>query len=543
MLYCCRIVDGEWKLTLTQDASLADPLNIRKLIDRITSGDIRISAFQRDFVWEADQVAFLLDSIYKGFPIGTVILWRTDARLKVEKDLGSFKLPEPAKDYPVNYVLDGQQRLTSLFSTFRTELVPGNSDWVDIYFDMAAVENIQESLFLALSGGEVDPNRHFPVKTIFDTVEYRKATADLDNDRVKRIDDMQSRFKEYLIPNETFESSDRNRVAIVFERINRAGTQLNVFELLSAWSWSEEFDLVDKFADLQDKISNHGYDDLVEDKDLHLRVCAGVITGETSPSKILDLKGVDIRSRFKEIENGIIGALDFLHRELNVKNFKMLPFPGVLVPLSCFFAALKPDGVNYTSRQKNTISRWFWRSILSRRFSSDVNERQATDIVEMRALQKNEDYPFKFSKAEIKIDFEKGNFSAGNANSKTMILLLTSMGPHSFLSGAKIDPAKVLKKGSAHEFHHIFPEAYLSKIGVDKREIGVMANICFLTRSDNNTIKDKPPSVYLSEIEPNLKATYLKEALCPVDIDSLSFKDLCRKRSELLITRSVELMS
>jgi hypothetical protein len=543
MLYCCRIVDGEWKLTLTQDASLADPLNIRKLIDRITSGDIRIPAFQRDFVWEADQVAFLLDSIYKGFPIGTVILWRTDARLKVEKDLGSFKLPEPAKDYPVNYVLDGQQRLTSLFSTFRTELVPGNSDWVDIYFDMAAVENIQESLFLALSGGEVDPNRHFPVKTIFDTVEYRKATADLDNDRVKRIDDMQSRFKEYLIPNETFESSDRNRVAIVFERINRAGTQLNVFELLSAWSWSEEFDLVDKFADLQDKISNHGYDDLVEDKDLHLRVCAGVITGETSPSKILDLKGVDIRSRFKEIENGIIGALDFLHRELNVKNFKMLPFPGVLVPLSCFFAALKPDGVNYTSRQKNTISRWFWRSILSRRFSSDVNERQATDIVEMRALQKNEDYPFKFSKAEIKIDFEKGNFSAGNANSKTMILLLTSMGPHSFLSGAKIDPAKVLKKGSAHEFHHIFPEAYLSKIGVDKREIGVMANICFLTRSDNNTIKDKPPSVYLSEIEPNLKATYLKEALCPVDIDSLSFKDLCRKRSELLITRSVELMS
>jgi hypothetical protein len=283
---------------------------------------------------------------------------------------------------------------------------------------------------------------------------------------------------------------------------------------------------------------------LVEDKDLQLRVCAGVITGETSPSKILDLKGVDIRrSRFKEIENGIIGAIDFLRRELSVKNFKMLPFPGVLVPLSCFFATLKPDGINYTSKQKNTISRWFWRSILSRRFSSDVNERQATDIVEMRALQKNEDYPFKFSKAEIKIDFEKGNFSAGNANSKTMILLLTSMGPHSFLSGAKIDPAKVLKKGSAHEFHHIFPEAYLSKAGVDKREIGVMANICFLTRSDNNAIKDKPPSVYLSEIEPNLKVTYLKEALCPLDIDALSFKDFCRKRSELLISRSVGLMS
>ena len=94
---------------------MSDPITIRRLIDRITSGDIRIPAFQRDFVWEPEQVAFLLDSIYKGFPIGTVILWKTDTRLKTEKRLGLFELPEPQKDYPVNYVLDGQQRLTSLF--------------------------------------------------------------------------------------------------------------------------------------------------------------------------------------------------------------------------------------------------------------------------------------------------------------------------------------------------------------------------------------------------------------------------------------------
>jgi hypothetical protein len=522
---------------------MADPLNIRKLIDRITSGDIRIPAFQRDFVWEADQVAFLLDSIYKGFPIGTVILWRTDARLKVEKDLGSFKLPDPTKDYPVNYVLDGQQRLTSLFSTFQTELVPKNSDWVDIYFDMVAKENVQESLFVALQESEVDPVRHFPVKTLFDTVAYRKATTGLDDALLKRIDDMQSRFKEYLVPNETFESGDRNRVAIVFERINRAGTQLNVFELLSAWSWSEEFDLVDKFSTLQEKIATHRYDDLVDDKDLQLRICAGVITGETTPSKILDLQGADIRNRFQEIENGILGAIDFLHRELGVKHFKILPFPGILVPLSCFFATSKPEGVNYTIKQKYAISKWFWRSVLSRRFSSDVNERQAADIAEMRALQKDENYAFKFPKAEVKIDFEKGNFAAGNANSKSLILMLISMEPHSFLSGAKIDPTNVLKKGSAHEFHHIFPQAYLEKMEIGKREIGVMANICFLTRSDNNSIKDKAPSVYLAHVPQQQRAQYLREALCPLDTEALSFEEFGRQRSQLLMSRAIELMN
>ena len=386
---------------------MADPLTIRRLIDRITSGDIRIPAFQRDFVWETEQVAFLLDSIYKGFPIGTVILWRTDARLASEKDLGSFKLPEPAKDYPVNYVLDGQQRLTSLFSTFQTDLKPQSLDWVDIYFDLGASDNVQESLFHALQPEETDPTRHFPVKTLFDTVGYRRATAALDEETLKRVDDMQARFKEYLIPNETFESSDRNKVAIVFERINRAGTRLDVFELLSAWSWSEDFDLVLKFAELQEKIATHGFDDLVDDKDLQLRICAGVITGETSPSKILDLQGEDIRNQFVKIEKGILGAIDFLNREIGVKHFRMLPFPGILVPLSCFFATTKSDGVNYSSSQKANLLRWFWRAVFGRRFSSDVNERQAADIAEMNRLREKPDYQLKLPRAEVKVDFEK----------------------------------------------------------------------------------------------------------------------------------------
>jgi len=522
---------------------MADPLNIRKLIDRITSGDIRIPAFQRNFVWEADQVAFLLDSIYKGFPIGTIILWRTDARLSSEKDLGAFTLPEPAKDYPVNYILDGQQRVTSLFSTFQTELKPQNADWVDIYFDMAAKENIQESLFMALQPNEVDLSRHLPVKTLFETVAYRKATAALDEELLRRVDEMQSRFKEYLIPNETFESSDKNKVAIVFERINRAGTALNVFELLSAWSWSEDFDLVEKFNEMQEKIGSHGFEDLVDDKDLQLRICAGVITGETSPSKILDLKGEDIRDRFLEIENGILGAIDFLKRELGVKHFRLLPFPGILVPLSCFFATERPEGKSYSEKQNSTLSKWFWRSIFSRRFSSDVNERQSTDIKEMRALASDENYNFKLPKAEVKIDFEKGNFAAGNANSKSLIILLNSMSPRSFLSGAKIDTASVLKKGSKHEYHHVFPQAHLERLKVDRRAISALANICFLTRSDNNTIKDKAPSEYLKNINTINKDEYLSEALCPPDTESLSFEDFLRERSKILIAKADDLMS
>lgn len=84
-----------------------DSISIRQAIERIEGGNIRIPAFQRGFVWDADLVAHLMDSIYKGYPFGAVILWRTKNQLKGERDLGGFVLPERDPDYPIDYVLDG----------------------------------------------------------------------------------------------------------------------------------------------------------------------------------------------------------------------------------------------------------------------------------------------------------------------------------------------------------------------------------------------------------------------------------------------------
>ncbi|NIY95880.1 DUF262 domain-containing protein [Salipiger sp. HF18] len=430
--------------------------------------------------------------------------------------------------------MDGQQRLTSLFSVFQNELKPNDSSWVPIYFDLEAANNPQDTSFFALDPSEVDPTRHFPINTFFDTVAYRKATKELDDETAAIIDKIQEKFKEYTIQNQTFEMQDRNEVAIVFERINRAGTELDLFELLAAWSWSDDFDLIDKFRDLQDRIAEHGYEELTEERDLQLRTCAAVITGETSPNKILDLQGEDIRARFVEIEAGIIGAIDFLKRELGVAHYKMLPFPGIIVPLSTFFATTAADRANYTDRQREKIIQWFWRSVFSRRFSSDVSERQASDIRDMRALKADESHDFRFPNFEIKFDFRKSRFSAGTANSKSLVLMLANRQPRSFLSGAKIDPSKVLKKGSRHEFHHIFPRKFLEGKGYEPRDINSLSNICFLTRSDNNTIRAKSPKDYFQQMSEANRNTYLSEALCDYGDKDLTFEDFLDLRTERL---------
>lgn len=282
---------------------MSEPLTIRKLIDRITSGDIRIPAFQRGYVWNSDQVAFLLDSLYKGLPVGTIFLWKTSERLKNEKNLGRFVLPDPKRDYPVNYVLDGQQRLTSLFSVFQTELTPclsTENEWVDIYYDLKSEESAQDSCFVSLPDREVNLERHFPVKTMFDSVTYRKATKNLTEEQVQQIDRVQEKFKEVFIPLQTIETDERGKVAIVFERINRAGTDLDTYQLLAAWSWSEDFDLQEKFNELFQEIEPFGFNDLAEDRDLQLKCCSGVILGEATPSSIMQLRGDDVRKKFHQ---------------------------------------------------------------------------------------------------------------------------------------------------------------------------------------------------------------------------------------------------
>jgi uncharacterized protein with ParB-like and HNH nuclease domain len=88
-------------------------LSIDDALSSLLGGRIRIPAFQRGFVWDADRVAFFMDSLYKGYPFGSLLFWRTRQPLRTERKLGPYELPPGDPDYPIDYVLDGQQRLTS----------------------------------------------------------------------------------------------------------------------------------------------------------------------------------------------------------------------------------------------------------------------------------------------------------------------------------------------------------------------------------------------------------------------------------------------
>lgn len=521
-----------------------DGLSIRKIIDKITSGEIRIPSFQRGFVWEENDVAFFMDSLFKGFPIGAVLLWRTKEKLLIERDLGHFTLPDPTKDYPIDYVLDGQQRLTSIFSVFQTELKPKeDSNWQDIYYIIGNNKHEQDLKFIPMAKDNVDKNKYFPINTLFDSVLYRKATEFLNDEQKKEVDKLQEKFKEITIPVQLMETDDKSIVAIVFERINRAGVPLGSFQLLTAWSWSTDFDLQEKLDDLSAELSGCGFEGLSEDQNLLMKCFTGYILGDTSPSAVMNLSGEKIRDNFNKIENGLKATIDFLHNELNIYSLAYLPYPAMIIPFVKFFATDKVNGKLYTDKQRKQLVRWFWRNCFSRRYSSGVNDAHKTDILLMNKLKENEDTDISPFNCELDNSFFTNNsFNISSVNSKTFIVMLASNKPISFISGAKVDLSKTLKLSSSKEFHHIFPVKYLQKTGKTKKEIYQLANFCFLNNADNQKIKDKSPEVYAKLLNEDRKNEILKAALCPQDTFYIDYNNFIEKRKNILLEYAQELI-
>lgn len=476
-----------------------------------------------------------MDSIYKGYPFGALLFWRTNEKLAVERKLGPFMLPEPREDYPIDYVLDGQQRVTAVYATFQTNVdVEQTESWKDIYFDYSIQDDAQEPQFFALLPDEVNPARHFPLRTLFDTTAYRRATREFDDALAKRIDAMQSRFKEANLPVQLFRTDEKSTVAVIFERINRQGVPLDTIQLLEAWTWSEEFQLHGQFEELVDELGSKGFQTEAFDENLLLRCASAILVTSPRPESIVSIRGEQVRDRFDEVLSGILGALDFCQMNFGIKRIENLPFQTILVPLSVFFAVSGNKEIVVSNIQRDAILRWFWRSCFARRYSSGVLRNLEDDMKHMLQLkggQKSSLGGFNFSINDA--FFLENDFGIRNVNSKTFVLLLAHNHPRSFVSGTPLDLDQKLKDYNKSGFHHLMPRSFLKTCDALTQSQNCLANICFLSRSENKHLGGVKPSEYRIRMSDN-HPEILDSALCPHTLFNDNFDAFVIERAQLL---------
>jgi hypothetical protein len=502
------------------------------LLADVERGNIKIPVFQRQFIWTDEQIISLLDSIYHGYPVGSLLLWSTREVLNHDRNVGGFVLPETPEDYPVNYVLDGQQRLTTLYGVFHSSDPTTNAALSD-RFNICYVPEDDEFAHYAA----VPSKRKIFLRDILNTTKLLVQLKQFSSDESDNIAGVTESFKDYEFPVVTIRDRTNREVCSVFQRINSSGTPLSNIELLAAWTWSDQFDLRREISALLDQLADKGYEQI--DQPLLMRMLAAITIGSIDSDDLVDVDPTTLIDGVKSLKTAIFAAVDFLEGQLKIRNVVFLPFPIMLIPITQFFARTpKP-----TAAQILQVKKWFWNCALTQRYKAGTNRLVMADLASMKRLSDGE-APFDFSKVEIADELFRKAWRINSTAAKAALCLMAQARPRSFLSGSEVDLGTVLSAYNAREFHHIYPKGYLATQGIGFHEANVIANMCFLSSADNRAISDSAPADYFRRIPAAMKDQIFDAAIIPATArdGSMGFNSFVEGRAAELARNATEIV-
>jgi len=373
---------------------------IFELIDEIRNGRIRIPRFQRPFVWRRDQMLDLLDSIRKRYPIGSLLVWTTESHHASTPRIGPVDIP-PRPTGSVSYVLDGQQRLSTLAGTLlhdgRKELLDDHDpDCWTIWY------NLEEQSFEHLRDDSEARHWHFPIRKLLDTFEFlgecRRLMAEGGEKAqtyVDRIQQLSEIFKSYKMPVIRIESTDLGQAVEIFTRLNSKGQRISTDQIVSALAYEEEapgktgFSLAAAIDGILEEIGYVGFGGLDREfilrsvlavlrEDIYQKDWTRIFTGSRSELKA-KLPGATVATK-----EALDRAIRFLHAQ-DIRTDKLLPYSMQVVLLAVFFHECPEP----SEPQRRLLERWLWVSAFTGWFASANPSRIRWLIEEFREMAKN----------------------------------------------------------------------------------------------------------------------------------------------------------
>lgn len=473
------------------------------LFVEIDTGQIKLPMFQREFVWEKEQSAKLIDSILKGFPIGTFIFWKTREELRSYKEVGNHKLPDsPEGDY-VQYILDGQQRITSLYAIRKGIRITKDGkelDYKDIFINLDYdPENDEQIVVTEKQDGKLYVSVHDvlskPLGTFYKSMSHAQAD---------QVEAYKGKLVNYDFSSITIKDYPIEVACEVFSRINTGGKALTVFEIMVAKTYDEAkgFDLAERYEVLRDG-SDEGKECLTAAKfetipESIIMQCVAAITLRAVRSKdILKIRRETFIASWEAMKAALFMSIDFLRSELRVPVSQLMPYPAAIVALTYFFHTIgnkKPS-----NEQVRLLEQFFYWVGLTMRYSSGTESKLGEDFNKMDAIAKG--LMPTYQSTELTVDdkaIKETWFSAGNAYCKSILCLLAYQQPKSFdTNGMVILDNSNLKIATSRNYHHFFPRQYLADAAPTK-ESNLIANITLIDGySNKHRIGKKSPSDYM----------------------------------------------
>lgn len=491
------------------------------LLSEIETGQVKIPQFQRKFVWSIKDSAKLLDSIIKGYPIGTFIYWRTNERLRSVRNLGNIVLPEPKHGEFVNYVLDGQQRLTSLYAALKGVTIGEEggktTDYSEIYINLWADE--EEDIVTT----EIEKCSTEKIIKLTDLMKGGYAIfKNYPEELHEKLDHYKNVLSGYTFSVINLKNAQIDVATEVFTRLNVGGKSLSLFEIMVAKTYhifekksdleneEEIFDLSVKYEELSAELSASHYDTIPSAT--ILQVISILLEKDCTRKTILKLDKMAFINIWDEAVSCIKSSIDFF-RSYGIVVGRILPYNALLVPFSYFYYKHKN---NPTGIMKKRLEDFFWRAALGFRYSSGVEGKLVQDIAKIDKIISNELPKYEWA-VIVNKEFVEANgwFSTGKSFTKAILCLYAKQKPKSFDNNLDvIIDNSWLKIASSKNYHHFFPKSWLAKNrkDLDYYFVNHIVNITIVDGYLNkNVIKAKSPAMYMKSF--NSKNDELEETM------------------------------
>ncbi|MEH2039033.1 GmrSD restriction endonuclease domain-containing protein [Nostoc sp.] len=529
---------------------------ITTYLDNLLARKYQIPTFQRDIVWDKENVKKLWDSIYKFYPLGSILIWKTSTKLESHREIGGIKLADDFSSNEYQYILDGQQRTTALLTSIygdKNNIYCKNKFKPALYVDLTIkfTDATDDASYIErfLFWDEIDDsngqnklnkakNKRYEEKLIVKLEDIKNDYGNIERNLHKcGYGDFEHPYRQQLA--KCKEVLDNYRMSFIelrgievaevcqiFERINQAGKSLNIFDIVVAKTFRIEdkknnisgFYLRELINNFRESIASSLYTS-VDDWTL-LQMLAVVVKLEFPDAGIQNitdiylnkLKTEHIEAVWSDFKIAVAKTFDFFDNILHIKGGRLIPYRYFYLTITAYFYRNhKPD--------YSFLNKYFW-------YYSFHNAELLKDTTQLWqhitfVNQQKANGTYSFNQFDIdKNSLRKSFYSYRGRLSRAILSLYANHKPQDWAKPHRDVLSDVYYQlTDKPNLHHIFPVNFIKQSGIASQiESDSLMNIAYLSQITNLKISDKNPLDYLKEYdEPGLEAV-LRSHLIPTII-------------------------
>lgn len=553
---------------------------ITTYLDELKNQDYQIPTFQRDVVWEKENVKKLWDSIYKFYPLGSILVWKTDLKLQNHREIGGHKIVnDNFNRTEYQYLLDGQQRTTSLLTSLYGGKIEGREEFDPALYVDITVENSDDTDDESykkrfLYWDEIDDKkgtfkRNISKKKKFDeglilklidikekyndiqktVIKHPEIDLNFDHQYIEELGRIKQVLDNYRLSFIELKGIQVSEVCQIFERINQAGKPLDIFDIVVAKTFRPKSasdsgfylrDLIDGFREINNsrflQLSDFDYLQILSILIRENIENSGIVN--ITPRYLNDIKTEQIETIWADSKKAILKTFDFFENTLNLKGPQLIPYRYFYLTISNYFYQNSNPDYDF-------LKKYFWFNSLHR----DDLLSNTTDIknhITFLNKEKNKE-EYQFERFLIDRDtLRKASYSSKGVSSRAILALFATNQPKDWkFTDRNVIAENFFFSTDKPNLHHIFPTDYIAKNpGSNTIDNNSLMNIAYLTQITNLEISNKNPLDYICDYDKNPDfPTAIKSHIIPDQIlEWSSLPEMPENALDLFIEQRIDLI-